>query len=251
MPRFFSKDLRSLLLYSALSFTTIFLFGLLLYNLFFSDASDTASKKASKGTCIVIDPGHGGEDPGKVGINNALEKDINLSIAQKLKSILENKGYVVYLTREDDSVPSSKREDMTERMNLIKEVMPIFTISIHQNSYTDEAVCGPQVFYYETSEEGKSFAEIMQNTLNTNLSPAKPRNTQANNNYYLLKEAPTPIIIVECGFLSNTAEADLLISDLYQQKIARAIYLGIAAYNKTEAEPSSDSASDSTLNSTQ
>ncbi|MBQ8038660.1 MAG: N-acetylmuramoyl-L-alanine amidase [Lachnospiraceae bacterium] len=224
MPRFFPKDLRSLLFFSVLSFTTIFLFGLLLYNLVFSDTYDTTTKNASTGTCIVIDPGHGGEDPGKVGINNALEKDINLAIAQKLKSILENKGYMVYLTREDDSVPSSKREDMTERMNLIKEVMPIFTISIHQNSFTDETVCGPQVFYYETSQEGKDFAQIMQNALNTNLSPAKPRNTQANNNYYLLKEAPTPIIIVECGFLSNTSEADLLISDLYQQKVARAIY---------------------------
>lgn len=251
MPRFFPKDLRSFLIYLALSFTTIFLFGLLLYNLIFADTSDATSKNASKGTCIVIDPGHGGEDPGKVGINNALEKDINLSIAQKLKSLLENKGFVVYLTREDDSVPSSKREDMAERMQLIKEVMPVFTISIHQNSYTDEAVCGPQVFYYETSDEGKHFAEIMQSALNTNLSPVKPRNTQANNNYYLLKEAPTPIIIVECGFLSNAAEAELLISDIYQQKMARAIYLGIVAYNKSEAESPSDSASDSTLNSTQ
>ena len=185
---------------------------------------------------IVLDAGHGGEDPGKVGVNNALEKDINLSIALKLKDMLENKGYTVYLTREDDSAPSSKKEDMTSRMDYIKEIMPDLIVSIHQNSYTDPSVFGPQVFFYSDSSEGKSFALVMQEEINRYLSPEKPRVSQANNNYYLLKESPAPIIIVECGFLSNPTEADLLITDTYQQKMARAIYFGILAF--TDSEPS-------------
>jgi N-acetylmuramoyl-L-alanine amidase len=194
----------------------------------------STSKNQPNGTSVVIDAGHGGEDPGKVGINNALEKDINLAIALKLKDMLENKGFTVYLTRKNDSAPDSKKEDMTSRMNYIKEIMPDFIVSIHQNSFTDESVSGPQVFYYSESPEGKEFAGVMQQEINNYLTPEKPRVTQANNNYYLLKESPAPIIIVECGFLSNPAEADLLITDTYQQKIARAIYFGIVSYSEKD-----------------
>ena len=193
-------------------------------------SSDTTSKNQPNGISIVIDAGHGGEDPGKVGVNNALEKDINLSICLKLKTLLENKGFTVYLTRDKDSAPDSKKEDMTSRMNYIKEIQPDFIVSIHQNSFTDESVNGPQVFYYSESTEGKAFAQTMQSEINNYIKPEHPRVSQANNNYYLLKNSPAPIVIVECGFLSNPVEADLLITDAYQQKISRAIYFGIVAY---------------------
>lgn len=237
MPRFFSKNNLTfqkfcLLMVALLSTITIFSIFAVAYHLFFDDNSafGVTAKKTSDGPRVVIDAGHGGEDPGKVGVNNALEKDINLAVALKLKSILENKGFTVYLTREDDSALSSKKEDMKARMDLIKEIMPIFIVSIHQNSFTDESVCGPQVFYYSKSPDGKDFALIMQEELNKHLTPVKPRTAMANDNYYLLKEAPTPIIIVECGFLSNTSEADLLTTDSYQEKLARGIYFGIKAY---------------------
>lgn len=203
-------------------------------------SSNTTSKNQSNGISIVLDAGHGGEDPGKVGINNALEKDINLSISLKLKTLLENKGFTVYLTREKDTAPDSKKEDMTSRMDYIKEIMPDFIVSIHQNSFTDEAVNGPQVFYYSESSDGKSFAQVMQSEINNYIKPTKPRVTQANNNYYLLKNSPAPIVIVECGFLSNPTEADLLITDSYQQKIARAIYFGIIAYSDSDSPPESE-----------
>ncbi len=237
MPSFFSKNNPtfqkfSLVIFALLSTVTLFSICVIAYHLFFADNSSFGvnAKKSSDGPRIVIDPGHGGEDPGKVGINNALEKDINLAIALKLKSMLENKGFSVYLTREDDSALSSKKEDMKARMNLIKEVMPVFIISIHQNSFTDESVCGPQVFYYSESSDGKEFALVMQEELNAYLTPVKPRTAMSNDNYYLLKEAPTPIIIVECGFLSNASDADLLTTDSYQEKVARGIYFGINAY---------------------
>ena len=187
---------------------------------------------------IVLDAGHGGIDPGKVGINNALEKDINLSIVFKLKDLLEKEGFTVHLTRDSDQLlaapnsSSQKKDDMIARIELVKKVNPFFTVSIHQNSFPDSSVSGPQVFYYKDSVESATMAQVLQDILNTQLEPAKNRAPQANTNYYLLTRTPTPTVIVECGFLSNPTEADLLIQDDYQNCIAHAIFSGIISYYK-------------------
>ena len=104
------------------------------------------------------------------------------------------------------------------------------TISIHQNSFPDASVSGPQVFYFEQSAESSAIASVMQDTLNNSLNPPKPRVCKSNNDYYILKKTPTPIIIVECGFLSNETEAALLVTDAYQEKLVRAVYLGAITY---------------------
>lgn len=185
---------------------------------------------------IVLDAGHGGFDPGKVGVNGALEKDINLSIVKKLQELLEEEGFMVYLTRETDTLlapansTSKKKDDMIARIEMITEINPFFTISIHQNSFTDASSSGPQVFYYKDSEESATMAQVIQDVLNTQLNPAKKRAPQANANYYLLTRTPSPTVIVECGFLSNPSEADLLISEEYQDRVANAIFLGILSY---------------------
>ncbi len=186
--------------------------------------------------CILLDAGHGANDPGKVGTNGALEKDINLALVLKLKPLLENKGYTVALTRDSDEIladPNSsniKREDMQNRVALITETNPVFTVSIHQNSYADSSVYGPQVFYYKESAEGKDLAACVQASLDSTLNISSSRGAKANDDYYLLVKTPTPTIIVECGFLSNPSEAELLCNDLYQDKLVRAIYLGICDY---------------------
>ena len=191
-----------------------------------SAALTSSRHAASSKTCIVLDAGHGGSDPGKVGCNDALEKDINLSIVLKLKTLFENKGYKVVLTRSDDTVPadensrSVKVEDLRNRVKLITDTNPVMTISIHQNSFPDASVSGPQVFYFEQSAESSVIASVMQDTLNNSLNPPKPRVCKSNNDYYILKKTPTPIIIVECGFLSNETEAALLVTDAYQEKLA-------------------------------
>ena len=106
---------------------------------------------------IVVDCGHGGIDPGMIGIGGLLEKDFNLSIGLKLKEALEEKGYQVVMTRETDTglyeedSNNKKAQDMQRRIALIDETAPVLTVSIHQNSYHDPMVKGPQVFYYETS----------------------------------------------------------------------------------------------------
>ena len=190
----------------------------------------------SSACTIILDAGHGGIDPGKIGTNGALEKDINLSITFKLKQLLENKGYNVVLTREDSNDLSSedatnhKREDMNNRSDIISNSNAALTVSIHQNSFPDESVHGPQVFYYESSGASELLASTVLATLEESLSVTESRGIKKNSDYYILKKSPTPTIIVECGFLSNPSEADCLITDSYQNKIARGIYLGICEY---------------------
>lgn len=193
-------------------------------------------EKQEKVTTVVIDAGHGGIDPGKVGINDALEKDINLAIALKLKKYLEQQDIRVVMTREtDDGLyeegdSNKKVKDMKKRLAIMEEAKPALTVSIHQNSYPEEAVSGMQVFYYETSIEGKALAETMQQTMIACLKPQKERTAKANDTYYLLKKTSVPIVIVECGFLSNRAEADMLVSSDYQEKVAWAIHMGVLRY---------------------
>ncbi len=176
--------------------------------------------------CVVIDAGHGGVDPGKVGVDGSLEKDINLKIAKKLALFLTAADVDVALTREEDAglydenVSNKKVQDMKNRVALIEEKKPALTVSIHQNSYHEEYVHG---------------AERMQRVLAEQIDPDNARQAKANNSYYLLKKTSSPIVIVECGFLSNYEEAQKLSSEVYQEKTAWAIHLAILSYlNKTE-----------------
>lgn len=199
----------------------------------------TASKSTVPGDGrweVIIDAGHGAADSGKIGINKALEKDINLQIAVKVKRLLEAQDIQVYMTREDDtgfypgSGSNKKVQDMKKRVAFINEIKPDLTVSIHQNSFEQESICGAQTFFYGTSKEGEKAAELMQEQLITTLDKENRREAKNNSSYYLLKKTETPIIIVECGFLSNRKEAELLITDEYQEKAAWAIHLGILRY---------------------
>ncbi len=185
---------------------------------------------------IIIDPGHGGADPGKVGVNNALEKDINLSISFKLKTYLEQSGFEVVLTRTDDNGlytledNNKKRADMKKRVDIINETNPVMTISVHQNSFSQASSKGAQVFYHVKSAEGKKLAETIQEQLKQVLDNGNHRVAKSNDSYYMLKNTSCPTVIVECGFLSNSEEAELLLDDSYQDKVAYAITEGVKAY---------------------
>lgn len=185
---------------------------------------------------IVIDPGHGGNDPGKVAINSALEKDVNLAIALKLKKYLEQEDMEVVMTRQEDKglyeeTDSNKKvHDMKNRLAIMEGAKPALVVSVHQNSYPEESVSGVQVFYYRDSAEGKRAALLMQEQMIATLQPAKEREAKENSTYYILKKTTVPTIIVECGFLSNREEADRLTSEDYQERVAWAIHLGIMRY---------------------
>lgn len=189
-----------------------------------------------KGKCVVIDAGHGGDDPGKVGINGAKEKDINLVIAEKVKKYLEANDIYVVMTREtdeglyDSGASNKKVQDMKKRIALIDETNPDVTVSIHQNSYPEEYVHGAQVFYYTGSISGQKLAEGIQKQLVSKVDPENKRQVKANDSYYLLKKTGIPIVIVECGFLSNREEAEKLCDAEYQEQVAWAIHMGILQY---------------------
>ena len=191
------------------------------------------NEQAAKGT-IVLDPGHGGDDPGMIGAGGINEKKLNLIYAKKLQALLEAEGYRVVLTREteeglyDVDAAHKKAQDMQRRVAIIAEEAPLITVSIHQNSYQDAQIHGAQVFYYSHSEEGKRMAEVMQKAL-LKADEENTRQAKANDTYYLLKRTEVPTIIVECGFLSNPEEAAKLVSPKYQEKLAEAIAEGILA----------------------
>lgn len=184
---------------------------------------------------VVVDAGHGGADPGKVGVNDAKEKDINLAIAKKVVKLLEKRGVKVVMTRTDDSMlaksdaQNKKAEDMKARVEIIDKELPDLVVSIHQNSYHEENVSGAQVFYYSHSEKGREAAEIMQQAL-LSFDEDNHRQAKANDTYYLLKRTESATIIVECGFLSNQEEAALLVTEDYQDQVAQAICDGVTAY---------------------
>lgn len=196
-----------------------------------SERVSSSRTEESRGL-VVIDPGHGGRDPGKVGVNEVTEKEINLSIAAKVKEELENKGIQVVMTRtkdeevEEGEEGSRKVQDMKARVSLINETDPDLAVSIHQNSYSDAGVSGAQVFYYTHSGEGKRLADRMEQALEK-LEKIEVRESKANDTYYLLRRTEVPTLIVECGFLSNPQEANLLADQSCQKEIAEAIANGI------------------------
>lgn len=226
---------------SILKFLVIFCMIIIVYSTFkryetlqvFSDNGNETETETIK---ILIDAGHGGIDPGKVGINEALEKDINLSISLKLKSLFEKDGIQIVMTREtDDGLYSEddnekKKVDMRNRKQMMIDEKPNIILSIHQNSFESENVKGAQVFYFNQSEDSKLLAEFIQTSLREKVDNSNNRQIKANDTYYLLKTNICPMVIVECGFLSNWEEAKLLITDEYQDKIANAIYEGVLLF---------------------
>ena len=216
-----------------------------------TDESGTAGTGAGKDTeqpdgaknslTIVVDAGHGGIDPGKIGVNDAKEKDINLAIALLLKQYFSSQGITVIMTRETDTglysegAAGKKSEDMRNRVALIEENQADILVSIHQNSFTQSQYHGAQVFYYSSSSESKILAETVQQQLIAGADPENTRQAKANSDYYLLKKSPSTAIICECGFLSNPDECEKLCTPEYQRKIAWNIYLGVMQYLNSQS----------------
>lgn len=183
---------------------------------------------------IIVDPGHGGFDPGKPGIKGKDEKHLNLEMALLLRDYLENAGAIVLMTRTtDDDVDGMdgvkhKSKDMVERKK-ISEGGDIL-VSIHQNSFTQPSIHGAQVFFNQKSEDGKLLAQSIQSTIKSYTDETNRREAKSNTNYYVLKATQMPAVIIECGFLTNPEEEQKLNNPEYQEKIALGIYIGIVKY---------------------
>lgn len=193
------------------------------------------AKKANRRLVVVIDAGHGGVDPGKVGANGIVEKDLNLSIALVLKGVLEKENVEVVMTRETDDglyvegATNKKSSDMHKRIEIINDIKPDCLISIHQNSFSDSKVHGAQVFYYSESERSQKLAKEIQETIKREVDSENKRNIKAGNDYFILRKTKCPGVIVECGFLSNAAEAAKLVEAEYQEMLAKAISDAVCA----------------------
>ena len=189
---------------------------------------------------FLVDPGHGGTFPGRVNEDNVLEKDINLDIALKLDTFLEETGAKVVMTRRADTdlIPQESQEeklllqqraDLEQRIQMGKAAQADYFISIHCNSIPNEKWCGAQVFYNPTDPESKTLAQAIQQVLTQQLGEHE-REALPREDTYLFKNATVPTVIVECGFLSNKEEATKLQDPTYQQKLAWCIYLWINNY---------------------
>ncbi len=160
---------------------------------------------------------------------------MNLQIAQKVATMLEDAGIQIVMTREDDNVPTAKKQDLAERVELINDTNPTLALCIHQNSYPDASIHGAQVFYHTTIEEAKNVASAVQEELLA-MDSSNTRQIKANDTYYMLKNVNVPTIIVECGFLTNPEEAGKLTQEDYQNQVAEAICEGVVRWLNDSAE---------------
>ena len=182
---------------------------------------------------VIIAAGHGGMDGGAMGVDGQIEKEINLSIALKLDTMLRAYGFETILTRNSDvsihsadakTVRQQKSSDLKNRLKLLEDTSSGILISIHQNKYSQSSACGTQVFYGRNRPESKELAEMLQKTITGYLQPENKREIkQATKDIYLLYQATKPAVMVECGFLSNAAEAEKLTDGEYQDQIAFSI----------------------------
>lgn len=189
-------------------------------------------------TTIIIDPGHGGRDSGTT-YGDILEKDINLEISKVLEKELTEQGAIVYMTRTRDVDLSSiydsakKRGDLYRRLLLIKEKKADLYLSIHINWYQNSAMKGAEVLYNPINEKNKILAKFIMNEFKDKLK--SPRNIKTTD-LYMYRNTTTPGVLIECGYLSNKIERNLLQDKRYQEKLSNSITNGVINYLKNYHE---------------
>ncbi|OLO27136.1 N-acetylmuramoyl-L-alanine amidase CwlD [Alkalihalophilus pseudofirmus] len=214
---------------------------------FISDDSWSTWQLPLSGKVIILDPGHGGPDGGAVSKDGLLEKDVTLDISLELRDYLQEAGALVLMTREEDrdladsdikKIRQRKVQDLKRRVELINGSDGDMFVSIHLNAIPSPKWKGAQTFYNRTIEENEYIAKFVQDEIRRNLENTH-RVAKPIGNVYLIKQAVTPGVLVEVGFLSNPEEAELLETEKYQQKVAASIYQGILRYYSEEPVPAS------------
>jgi N-acetylmuramoyl-L-alanine amidase len=155
---------------------------------------------------IVIDAGHGGMDGGAVGVRSVVEAPLNLVVAKLVERGLQDRGYQVKMTREDENaLGRDKQADMRMRRKLMREEGVSVVVSIHMNKFRDASIKGPRAFYMKGSKRGESLAAQVLNSVCKAVE--YPKRLVATGNYFVLRESIAPAVIIECGFLSNATDA--------------------------------------------
>ena len=185
-----------------------------------------------QGLVVVVDAGHGGKDGG-AQFDGILEERLNLEIAKQVKEELESIGVQVRLTRyghydlASKDATNRKREDLQKRIQLINDKDVDLYISIHLNAYPNTGVKGAQVFYKKQDQGSQQLAKEIQYCLRKELDTKMKETT---GDYYIVRNSEKTGVLVECGFLSNAIERELLQQKDYQRRIAKSIVLGIRKY---------------------
>ena len=217
----------------------ILFFALLVLSITVCRQDERTAFSGSITKVIIVDAGHGLPDGGAVGMRGTIESELNIKIAKSLREELTKKDYTVVMTREDEqtiadggsSIGERKKNDMHKRLDIINTSNADMMISIHMNKFTDSRYRGAQVIYSGNFPESKELASAIQKRLHL-LPDNKSKRTEAKapGGIFLLKNAQIPAVIVECGFLSNFEEEELLNTEKYQKELAKAISLGIEDY---------------------
>lgn len=209
------------------------------FSLWFS--AEQAMALAAAPVTVVIDAGHGGEDGGAVGVGGSRESTLNLEIALRVRDLLALMGMQTRMVRESDTavysgrcdtIAEKKVSDLKNRVALVRETPNALLLSIHQNFFTEEKYHGAQVFYAQ-GEESRLLAERMQEALRT-LSKDNHRACKSAEGVYLMQHIDCTGVLVECGFLSNAREEQLLCSEGYQKKLSAAICGALVGYISEE-----------------
>lgn len=207
-----------------------------------SMATSSVAMASVKLPVIVIDAGHGGVDSGAVGVDGRLEKDINLSVANKLAKLCRLSGIECVLTRTedrmlvDDSITSHRKmHDLRNRLNITEEIFAagreVILVSIHMNNFPSPKYSGLQVWYSKNTPESSELAAFIQGYARTWLDVSNTRQIKAATSaIYLLDRASVPSVLVECGFLSNPDECARLGTDEYQTDVAVTVFAAICEY---------------------
>lgn len=212
--------------------TAVLLCAMLLSRL----GSAIAVSSAAEATpVIVIDAGHGGEDGGAISVSGIQESGINLEISLRLNDLLHFLGAETRMIRtedvsvytEGDTIAKKKVSDIKNRVSFVQNTPNAVLISIHQNHFSEEKYRGAQVFYAAGSEE---LAKQLQAALIAQVDPANHRECKPAKDIYLMEHISCPAALIECGFLSNYAEEQLLRDATYQKKLAAAIAGSLLAY---------------------
>ena len=199
-----------------------------------------SNHQSEKGTNLVIDAGHGGNDAGTIGINGEKEKEVNLNIAKKLYDFASAAGVSCVLVRDGDYLvydndDDKSRSDLYNKRDFINSINNATLISIHQNHFENEAEWGTQIWYSPNDEYSKILADSILTITKDNLQKENKReNKKSDDSYYLLYKAKVPSVMVECGFMSNTKENEKLQEDSYQNQMAYSIMLGFCDYQSKE-----------------
>ncbi|MBR4363278.1 MAG: N-acetylmuramoyl-L-alanine amidase [Ruminococcus sp.] len=186
---------------------------------------------------IILDAGHGGFDGGCVSAEGVPEKGINLSILLRLRDMLELSGYDVEVTRDSDisihdsgveGLSNQKSSDMDNRLALFNKYDNAVCVSIHQNQFTDPVYSGAQMFYSNSDSRSEQLARSLQSSFTELLQPDNKREIKlCGKELFLCYYSDNPTVMAECGFLSNPAEASLLNTEEYQEKVALTLFYGI------------------------